>query len=146
MTEISYEQLVEKALLHVVHDALLSAQKNGLDGNHFYITFQTPRDDVILSKRLKASYPEEITIVLQHEYSDLNVFDDAFSVVLSFGNIPEKISVPFAAITRFADPHAQFAVSFTPEPPHKAPEKEKKTDSQTEEENVVSLSAFRKKK
>lgn len=90
MTEISYERLVEKALLHVVHDALLSAQKNGLDGNHFYITFQTPRDDVVLSDRLKAAYPKEITIVLQHEYSDLEVSDDAFSVVLSFGNIPEK--------------------------------------------------------
>lgn len=146
MTEISYEQLVEKALIHVVHDALLSARKNGLDGNHFYITFQTPRDDVVLSDRLKAAYPEDITIVLQHEYSDLEVYDDAFSVVLSFGNIPEKIFVPFSAITRFADPYAQFAVSFMPVLPEKKKEKEKKRKAEPEKENVVSLSAFRKKK
>lgn len=146
MTEISYERLVEKALLHVVRDALLSAQKNGLDGNHFYITFQTPSDDVVLSDRLKAAYPEEITIVLQHEYSDLEVSDDAFSVVLSFGNIPEKIFVPFAAIVRFADPFAQFAVSFTPEPPQPEKKKEKKHKPESDQENVVSLNAFRKKK
>ena len=146
MTEISYERLVEKALLHVVHDALLCAQKNGLDGNHFYITFQTNRNDVILSDRLKASYPEEITVVLQHEYSNLEVFDDSFCVVLSFGNIPEKISVPFNAVIRFADPYAQFAVSFTPEPPKQEKKKDNKNKSDPAEEKVVSLSAFRKKK
>lgn len=146
MTEISYERLVEKALLNVVRDALSFAQKNGLDGNHFYITFQTPRDDVVLSDRLKAAYPEEITIVLQHEYSDLNVSDDAFSVVLSFGDIPEKISVPFSAVVRFADPYAQFAVSFSPEPPVSAAKTETEDNAGTNGENVVSLSAFRKKK
>lgn len=146
MTEISYERLVEKALLHVVHDALSAAQKNGLDGNHFYITFQTPRDDVVLSDRLKEAYPKEITIVLQHEYSDLEVFDDSFSVVLSFGNIPEKISVPFSAVIRFADPYAQFAVSFTPEIAEIKKDKIPQTDAHSDLENVVSLNAFRKKK
>lgn len=144
MTEISYEQLVEKALIHVVHDALLSAEKNGLDGNHFYITFQTDRDDVILSKRLKKAYPKEITIVLQYEYSDLKVDPDKFSVTLSFSNVPEEITVPFKAVSRFADPHAKFAMTFTPEP---AEEKtEKKSEEPSGSENVVSLTAFRKKK
>ena len=146
MTEISYERLVEKALLHVVHDALLCAQKNGLDGNHFYITFQTPRDDVILSERLKTAYPKDITIVLQHEYSNLEVFDDSFCVVLSFGNIPEKISVPFSAVTRFVDPYAQFAISFTPAPAQEEKKNKQDETGTDEKENVISLNAFRKKK
>ena len=146
MTEISYEHLVEKALLHVVHDALLSAQQDGLDGNHFYITFQTARNDVILSERLKDSYPEEMTIVLQHEFYDLDVKDDLFSVTLSFNNVSERITVPFSAITRFADPYAEFAVTFEPEPPAPAPVPEKTPEPEADAENVVSLSAFRKKK
>ena len=146
MTKISYEHLVEKALIHVVHDALSSAEKNGLDGNHFYITFQTNRDDVILSERLKASYPKDMTIVLQHEYYDLKTEDDKFSVTLSFNNVSERISVPFDAIMRFADPYAQFALTFTPEKPAPAPKAKKAPESKTDSENVVSLSAFRKKK
>lgn len=150
MTEISYEHLVERALMHVVRDALELARENGLDGNHFYITFQTNRPDVVLSKRLKASYPDEMTVVLQHEYSDLDVSGKAFSVTLSFGNIPERITVPFDAVTRFADPYAKFAVSFeavapaAPEPVAKAPADVPETTA--DGENIVSLSAFRKKK
>lgn len=146
MTEISYEQLVEKALLHVVHDALLSAQKNGLDGNHFYITFQTNRDDVILSQRLKTAYPEDMTIVLQHEYFDLEADDDKFSVTLSFNNVSERICVPFSALLRFADPHAQFALTFNPEAPKNTSEDKTEDETKNNSENVVSLSAFRKKK
>ena len=145
MNEISYEHLVEKALIHVVHDALLSAQKNGLKGNHFYITFQTARDDVILSDRLKTAYPDNMTIVLQHEYSDLNVSNDAFSVVLSFSNVPEKISVPFSAIMRFADPYAQFALSFNPEKPKEKPQQNQPA-SDDDTPKVVSPRAFRNKK
>ena len=144
MTEISYEHLVEKALLHVVRDALSSAEKNGLDGNHFYITFQTDRDDVILSERLKTAYPKDMTIVLQHEFYDLKTEDDKFSVTLSFNNISERISIPFDAVIRFADPYAQFALTFTPQKP--APKHKKETARKNDSENVVSLSAFRKKK
>ncbi len=151
MTEISYEHLVERALLHVVRDALELARENGLDGNHFYITFQTDRPDVVLSKRLKAGYPDEMTIVLQHEYSDLDVSDKAFSVTLSFGNVPERITVPFDAVTRFADPYAKFAVSFNAAAPEEPEPVEAETPADVPEtdgdgENVVSLSAFRKKK
>lgn len=148
MTEISYEHLVERALMHVVRDALKLAQENGLDGNHFYITFQTNRRDVVLSKRLKAGYPEEMTIVLQHEFSDLDVGDESFSVTLSFSGISERITVPFDAITRFADPFAQFAVSFNavaPAPEPVSPETPADVPA-ADGANVVSLSAFRKKK
>ena len=146
MTEISYERLVEKALLHVVRDALESAEKHGLDGNHFYITFQTDRNDVILSEKLKNAYPEEMTIVLQHEYSDLEVDAEKFSVTLSFNNVLENITVPYIAISRFADPYAQFAITFKPEKPAAAPKPKKEQKPESRSENVVSLSAFRKKK
>ena len=148
MTKISYEHLVEKALLQVVRDALSSAEKNGLDGNHFYITFQTNRNDVILSERLKSAYPEDMTIVLQHEYYDLKTDEDKFSVTLSFNNVSERISVPFDAVTRFADPYAQFALTFTPKKQEtkSKPKKEPKAKAEADSENVVSLSAFRKKK
>jgi hypothetical protein len=146
MTEISYEHLVEKALLHVVRDALSSAEKNGLDGNHFYITFQTNRNDVILSERLKSAYPEDMTIVLQHEYYDLKTEEDKFSVTLSFNNVSERISIPFDAVMRFADPYAQFALTFTPEKPAATLKPKKTPELKTDSENVVSLSAFRKKK
>lgn len=155
MNDISYEHLVEKALLHVVHDALEITANEGLTGeNHFYITFQTQHPDVALSSRLKASYPDEITIVIQHEFSGLEVTDTGFAVTLSFGNIPERIVVPFCAVMRFADPHAQFALSFNPPPPQKAKAQkaekaevsETKQADQDETANVVSLSAFRKKK
>ena len=144
MTEISYERLVEKALLHVVRDALESAEKHGLDGNHFYITFQTNRNDVILSEKLKNAYSDEMTIVLQHEYSDLEVDAEKFSVTLSFNNVLENITVPYIAISRFADPYAQFAITFKPEKPAADPKPKKEPESRSE--NVVSLSAFRKKK
>ena len=146
MTEISYERLVEKAMLRVVHDALESAEQHGLDGNHFYITFQTNRDDVILSERLKTAYPEEITIVLQHEYYDLKTEEDKFSVTLSFNNVSERITVPFDAVARFADPYAQFVLTFTPEKQTAAPKPKKEKEPKNTSENVVSLSAFRKKK
>ncbi len=155
---ISYERLVEKALLSVVRDALKIAETEGLPGNHhFYITFRTRREGIVLSDRLRQAYPEEMTIVLQHEFSDLEVTDKAFSVTLSFGNIPEHITIPFDAVASFADPHAQFAVSFQvdlkqaagePAPaPKKAEKKKKEADREnTADGNVVSLSAFRKKK
>ena len=145
MSKISYERLVEKALLHVVHDALASAEKNGLDGNHFYITFQTNRNDVVLCDRLKTAYPKEMTIVLQYEYDDLKVDENKFSVTLSFNDKKEHLTVPFAALSRFADPYAQFAITFTPQAAP-APKKEKKSKKTADSENVVSLSAFRKKK
>ena len=147
MTEISYERLIEKALLHVVHDALDSARQHGLDGNHLYITFQTNRDDVVLSDKLKSAYPEEMTIVLQHEYKDLDVDPDKFSVTLSFNDVPERITVPFGAVSNFSDPFARFAVTFTPtEPPKKKEKKTKAAKKAGDPENVVDFSTFRKKK
>lgn len=158
MTDISYESLVEKSLLNVVSEALKIAEQEGLgDTNHFYISFRTQHPGIIISDRLKASYPDEMTIVLQHEFTALEVTDTAFSVTLSFGNIPERITVPFQSITRFADPYAQFALSFMQMPieeikedkPTKALKESKrstKKEHKSDSKNVVSLSAFRNKK
>ena len=80
--------------------------------HHFFITFDTTAEDVRLSDRLRAQYPEEMTIVLQHQFWDLKVTDEAFEVGLSFGGVAERLVVPFEAIKAFADPSVQFTLQF----------------------------------
>ncbi len=114
VSEINYDQLIEKALKQVVVEALKIAEKQGLPGeNHFYITFKTDHPDTIIPSNLKIQYPENMTIVLQHQYSNLVVTDTFFSVELSFGGRPQTLVVPFEAITYFADPYAKFGLSFS---------------------------------
>ena len=111
--EINYDKLINKNLLGVVKDALKIASINGLPGeNHFYITFKTNVSGVELPRMLQIQYPENMTIVLQHQFSDLMVTDDKFSVVLVFGGVPYTLVIPFSAITYFADPYAKFGLSF----------------------------------
>ena len=89
------------------------AAKNGLPGeHHFYISFDTRADGVRLSPRMLAQYPEEMTVVLQHQFWDLVVTEDGFEVGLSFGGVPERLGVPFAAIKGFFDPSVQFGLQF----------------------------------
>ena len=108
-----YDLLVETALRHVVRLALLRVQREGLPGDHhFYIAFDTRHPGLQLSERLREKYPEEMTIVLQHQFWNLKVHQDHFEVGLSFGGVPEKLVVPFEAITGFYDPHVQFALQF----------------------------------
>ena len=110
---IRYDLIVQEALLGVVRKALTIAAHEGLPGeHHFFITFKTTAPGVQLSKRMKAQYPDEMTIVLQHQFWDLTVTDSHFEVGLSFRNIPEKLSIPFKAVTGFADPSVQFALRF----------------------------------
>jgi hypothetical protein len=97
----------------VLRTVLADAAKNGLPGeHHFYISFDTTAEDVRVSPRMLAQYPREMTIVLQHQFWDLEVKDDGFEVGLSFGGIPERLSIPFAAITGFFDPAVQFGLQF----------------------------------
>ncbi len=113
LNTINYDKLIEKSLKHVVIEALKIAEEQGLPGeHHFYITFKTnyPRTEV--SEELRQQYPEEMTIVLQHQFANLQVFEDYFSVELSFSGIPQTLVIPFDAITYFADPHAKFGLSF----------------------------------
>ena len=110
---IRYDILAQEALRGVVHKVLVDAAKNGLPGeHHFYISFDTRADGVRLSPRMLAQYPEEMTVVLQHQFWDLIVTDEGFEVGVSFGGIPERLNVPFAAVKGFFDPSVQFGLQF----------------------------------
>ena len=111
---IRYDILVQEALRGMVRDVLAEAARNkGMPGeHHFFITFETTAEGVRLSDRLLAQYPEEMTIVLQHQFWDLKVTDEAFEVGLSFGGVAERLVVPFDAIKAFADPSVQFTLQF----------------------------------
>ncbi len=111
--QIRYDLLTQQALRGVVRNVLADAAKKGLPGeHHFFISFDTHADGVRISDRLLAQYPEEMTIILQHQFWDLKVADDEFEVGLSFGGIPEKLTVPFEAINGFFDPSVQFGLQF----------------------------------
>ena len=110
---IRYDILAQDALRGVVRRVLLDAAKNGLPGeHHFYISFDTRADGVRVSPRMLAQYPEEMTVVLQHQFWDLVVTDESFEVGVSFGGIPERLTVPFAAVKGFFDPSVQFGLQF----------------------------------
>jgi uncharacterized protein len=110
---IRYDVLAQAALRGVVRTVLADAAKNGLPGeHHFRITFNTVAPGVRLSDRMRAQYPQDMTIVLQHQFWDLAVTEQTFEVGLSFGGIPERVAVPFEAVTAFYDPAVQFGFQF----------------------------------
>lgn len=109
----NYEEMVEDALRGVLRRALEKTAAEGLPGeHHFYITFSTGAPGVSIPERLKAQHPETMTIVLQHQFYDLGVTDDEFTVTLSFNSKLEKLDIPFRAVTAFADPYAKFGLQF----------------------------------
>jgi hypothetical protein len=111
--QIRYDLLTQQALRGVVRSVLSDTAKKGLPGDHhFYISFDTRAEGVRLSDRLRAQYPEEMTIILQHQFWDLKVGEGDFEVGLSFGGIPERLTVPFEAINGFFDPSVQFGLQF----------------------------------
>jgi uncharacterized protein len=110
---IRYDLLAQDALRGVVRNVLLDAAKKGLPGeHHFFIAFHTRADGVRLSTRMREQYPEEMTVVLQHQFWDLKVNEHGFEVGLSFNGVAERLYVPFQAIKSFADPAVQFALQF----------------------------------
>ena len=155
---LPYAQWTEEALRAVVADALEYAGLHGLPGDHhFYITFSTTAPGVAIPAHLKARYPQEMTIVLQHRFWDLKVDRAAglFSVGLSFGGVPSTLVVPFAALTAFADPQVKFGLRFQG-PPEAAPPEEAEAEAPVEATpeaerppsttpQVVSLDAFRRR-
>jgi hypothetical protein len=148
---------MEEAMRGVVSRALAHVAAEGLPGkHHFYITFRTDYPGVVIPPRLLAKYPEEMTIVLQHQYERLHV-DDAgrfFGVSLSFGGILSPLTIPFAAVSAFVDPHVQYGLRFNISRPKQipapapAPEPPPAPQAATGEETpqVVSLDAFRRRR
>jgi len=150
--EMHYEQLAQDALRGVIRSALeRAALPEGIPGaHHFYVTFRTRAPGVSVPPDVLAKYPEEMTVVLQHQYWDLKVEADRFSVMLKFGGMPKVLSMPYTAVTRFYDPSVQFLLQFeTPadvedvaveaEPPAAPP------STGDDGPKVVSLDQFRKK-
>ena len=166
---IRYDVLARDALRGVLRQVLSDAAAHGLPGDHhFFITFLSKAEGVKLSPRLLAQYPEEMTIILQHQFWDLVVAEDKFEVGLSFGGIPERLAVPFSAIKSFFDPSVQFGLQFEPSEvapeslpknvpaapassalpaPSPAPSTEKPAEAEKPSEGaeVVRLDRFRKK-
>lgn len=113
---IRYDLLVQDALKGVVRKVLIDAGKDGLPGDHhFYISFRTDFPGARLSNRLREKYPQEMTIVLQHQFWDLNVTEHTFEIGLSFSGVPERLLVPFDSLTGFFDPSVQFGLKFNTE-------------------------------
>ena len=164
---LNYEKMVERALKNVVVEALDQVAKHGLPGaHHLYVTFATGFAGVELPDHLYEKFPEEMTIVLQHQFWDLVVEEDRFLVTLSFNDVPEKLVIPFRAIKSFADPSVNFGlqlkfecdggmtVSSPAAPGEKAAKKEispgteagfKPSKEPGDGDNIVTLDTFRKK-
>ena len=161
---LPYDQWAQEALRQVVVRALAHVAAEGMPGeHHFYVSFRTDRPGVTIPARLLAQYPHEMTIVLQHQFWDLQVDEPEgwFSVGLSFGGVPTTLRIPFGTVTAFADPHVQFGLRFsTPdeEPanddpeaaplgalPAPAPAPAESSEKTPEKPQVVSLDAFRRR-
>ncbi len=158
---IDYEALTLQAMRDVARNALKLVSKEGLPGDHhFYIEFDTSVTGVAMPDFLRSQYPGRMTIVLQHQYSGLEVEPEQFRVGLAFGGVPTSLTVPFAALTAFMDPAAHFAVRFAPEAPNaeqEAPQEaqtgdapatapESAADPAPDRDGVVSLEAFRSRR
>jgi uncharacterized protein len=155
---LRYDRMVESALRGVVRDVLAQSAAKGLPGaHHFYITFHTAFPGAVVPDYLREQYPEEMTIVLEHQFWDLEVTEQRFAVTLTFKNRPERLTVPFDAITAFADPSVKFGLQFQPVAPE-APEPAtatparggklkvvKPADPASKSGDVVPLDSFRKK-
>ena len=112
---IRYDVLAQEALRGLVRKVLSEVAQTGLPGDHhFFITFDTNHPGVRISSRLRQQYPNEMTVVLQHQFWDLTVTDSTFEVGLSFNGVPERLLVPFHAISAFVDPQASFGLKFDP--------------------------------
>ncbi len=153
---IPYRDMMKRALHGLVREALDLVGTDGLPGNHhFYISFRTRIDGVEMPAHLRARYPEEMTIVLQHQFRGLETDEAGFSVTLSFGGRSERLTIPFEALTAFTDPAVNFGLQFrrqdgdTDTPDGAGAEAKTDADADTgkgdDSGTVVTLDTFRKK-
>jgi hypothetical protein len=147
---INYPKLVDDAMLGIVITLLKSITVEGLKGDHYFlISFATSHSGVVLSEKLRKRYPEEMTIVLQHQFDNLTADDKEISVNLSFDGIRENVVIPYESMTAFVDPSTRFAVQLNSQLSRKNKEKIEKPKVEekknTSKSNVISLDQFRKK-
>jgi hypothetical protein len=150
---LGYDKLIETALRGVVRAALRRVARDGLPGtHHFYLGFRTGAAGVAIPGYLAAKFPDEMTIVLQHQFWGLEVGEDAFSVTLSFQGRSERLTIPFAALASFADPTVGFRLKFAapPVPPEvraalPATASSNEASAQRAAAEIVALDQFRKR-
>lgn len=157
--QIHYTTLIDQAMRGVVRDVLKRVLASGLPGDHhFYVSFATNYPGVRISETLKTRYPKEMTIVLQHQFWDFKVEEQFFTATLSFSGVPEKLVIPYAALTAFADPSVKFGLQFQqselfevesiespiPQDPVSLNVGEE-TDAEDGSAEIISLDSFRKK-
>lgn len=150
---IDYGNLMHRAMRGLIQTVLRDVAKNGLPGaHHFFITFDTNHPGVAIADWLKARYPSEMTVVIQHWYDNLTVEEDQFSVTLNFGNQPEPLVIPFDAVRTFVDPSVEFGLRFETHSDDGNDESEEASDEDDGDDDpppahdaqVVSLDKFRK--
>ena len=143
--KINYKKILDKNIMNVFIEVLKKIQKDGLlDGHHRYITINTKHKDLELPNWIKSRYPNEITIVVQYEYSDLIVEKEFFSINLSFENIKTNLIVPYNSILSFADPYANFGLKFN-DNSSKINKDEKLTkNKKSDKSNVIQFNKFKK--
>jgi len=145
---IDYGTLMHRAMRGLIQTVLRDVADNGLPGaHHFFITFDTTHPGVAIADWLKARYPSEMTVVIQHWYENLNVDDDGFSITLNFGNQPEPLVIPFDAVRTFVDPSVEFGLRFESHEDDDDDEDDDDGDDDPDpprEAEVVRLDKFRK--
>ena len=155
---LDYGSLMHRAMRGLIFNVLEQVRDHGLPGNHhFFITFDTTHPDVQLANWLKDRYPEEMTVVIQHWFDNLEVREDGFSITLNFGDQPEPIQIPFDAIQTFVDPSVEFGLRFENQDMDEIEEEAEADDTETsteaietsdleprQEAEVVSLDQFRR--
>jgi uncharacterized protein len=151
--EIDYGNLMHQAMRGLIQNVLNDVAANGLPGDHhFFITFDTMHPDVEIADWLSDRYPDEMMVVMQHWYDNLDVTNDGFSVTLNFGDTPEPLYIPYDAIKTFVDPSVEFGLRFDSQDnelpdEHEAPMDEmveEPDDDAPQEAEIVSLDSFRK--
>ena len=145
---IDYGNLMHRAMRSLIQSVLEDVGKNGLPGaHHFFITFDTTHPEVEMADWLKARYPAEMTIVIQHWFENLNVTDDGFTITLNFGNQPEPMVIPFDAVRTFVDPSVEFGLRFESHAEYDEEDDDDDGDDEPPPQHdaqVVSLDKFRK--
>ncbi len=152
---IDYGNLMHRAMRGLIQEVLSDVQAHGLPGaHHFFVTFDTMHPDVEIADWLSDRYPEEMTVVMQHWFDNLEVSDEGFSVTLNFGETPEPLYIPFDAIKTFVDPSVEFGLRFETQEDEEEPDDDNRSiddmlnvaepEPEQHDAEVVSLDSFRK--